>query len=51
MTEENLASVTEAKKEEDPKAEAIPAAEAKKEEASKAEIKTEKKLKNIPEKK
>ena len=41
MTEENLAPVTEAKKEEAPKAEAAPAAEAK----------TEKKLENTPEKK
>ena len=46
VTEENLAPVTEAKKEE-----AIPAAEAKKEEASKAETNLEKKLKNTPEKK
>ena len=51
MTEENLAPVTEAKKEESPKVEAAPAAEAKKEEVSKAEAKTEKKLENIPEKK
>ena len=67
VTEENLAPLAEAKKEEAPKAEAAPAAEAKKEEAPKAEaapaaeakmeeapkaeIKTEKKLKNIPEKK
>ena len=51
VTEENLAPVTEVKKEEAPKAQATPASEAKKEEASKAEIKTEKKLENIPEKK
>jgi large subunit ribosomal protein L19 len=67
VNEENLATVTEAKKEESPKAEAAQAAEAKKEEAPKAEAaqaaeakkeeapkaeaKTEKKLENIPEKK
>ena len=51
VNEENLATVTEAKKEESPKAEAPQAAEAKKEEAPKAEAKTEKKLENIPEKK
>ncbi len=51
VTEENLAPVTETKKEEAPKAEAAPAVEAKKEEASKAEAKTEKKLENTPEKK
>ena len=51
MTEENLAPVTEAKKEEAPKAEAAPATEVKKEEAPKVEAKTEKKLENTPEKK
>ena len=51
MTEENLAPVTEAKKEEAPKVDATPAAESKKEEASKMEAKTEKKLENTPEKK
>ncbi len=51
VTEENLAPVTEAKKEEAPKAEAAPVAEAKKEEAPKVEAKTEKKLENTPEKK
>ena len=51
VTEENLAPVTEAKKEEAPKAEAAPAAAAKKEEAPKVEAKTEKKLENTPEKK
>ena len=45
MTEENLAPVTEAKKEEAPKD------EAKKDEAPKAETKIEKKLENTPEKK
>ena len=51
MTEENLAPVTEPKKEEAPKVDTTPAVEAKKEEASKAESKTEKKLENTPEKK
>ena len=67
VTEENLAPVTETKKEEAPKADAAPAAEAKKEEAPKTEAaptveakkedapkteaKTEKKLENIAEKK
>ena len=56
VTEENLAPVAEAKKEEAPKADAAPAAEAKKEEAPKVEApkveaKTEKKLENTPEKK
>ena len=51
VTEENLAPVTETKKEEAPKADVAPAAEAKKEEAPKAEAKTEKKLENTPEKK
>ena len=49
MTEENLAPITETKKEEAPKADA--AAETKKEEAPKVEAKIEKKLENIPEKK
>ena len=51
VTEENLAPVTEAKKEEAPKVDTTPAVEAKKEEAPKAESKTEKKLENTPEKK
>ena len=51
MTEENLAPVTEPKKEGALKAEAAPVAAAKKEEAPKVEAKTEKKLENIPEKK
>jgi len=51
VTEENLAPLAESQKEEAPKAEAAPAAEAKKEEAPKVEDKTEKKLKNTPEKK
>ena len=50
VTEENLAPVTEAKKEA-PKADVAPAAEVKNEEAPKAETKTEKKLENSPEKK
>ena len=51
VTEENLAPVTEDKKEEASKVDAPPAAESKKEEASKMEAKTEKKLENTPEKK
>jgi large subunit ribosomal protein L19 len=51
VTEENLAPVTEAKKEEAPKVDTTPAIDAKKEEAPKAESKTEKKLENTPEKK
>ena len=51
MTEENLAPVTEAKKEEASKVDAAPAAEAKKEDATKVETKTEKKLESSPEKK
>ena len=50
VTEENLAPVTEAKKEA-PKADVAPATEVKNEEAPKAETKTEKKLENSPEKK
>ena len=46
VTEENLAPVKEAKKEEAPKIDAAPAAETKK-----VEAKTEKKLENTPEKK
>ena len=51
VTEENLAPVSESKKEEAPKADAALAAEVKKEEAPKVEAKTEKKLENTPEKK
>ena len=51
VTDENLAPITEAKKEEAPKADAAPTAEAKKQEATKVETKIDKKLENIPEKK
>ena len=54
VTEENLAPVTpepNTKKEEATKAETVIVEEIKKEEAPKAETNTEKKLKNIPEKK
>ena len=52
VTEENLAPVTEAKKEEAPKADVAPAAvEEKKKDATKVEAKIEKKLENTPEKK